>query len=75
VFNATKLAIWTRQIAGLISSGLPLERALTALTDEAEDEKQRNLIASLRAEVNAGSSFARALGQHPREFSDIYMWR
>jgi general secretion pathway protein F len=73
VFNATKLAIWTRQIAGLISSGLPLERALTALTDEAEDEKQRNLIAALRAEVNAGSSFARALGQHPREFSEIYM--
>jgi general secretion pathway protein F len=73
VFNATKLAIWTRQIAGLITSGLPLERALTALTDEAEDEKQRNLIASLRAEVNAGSSFARALGQHPREFSDIFV--
>jgi general secretion pathway protein F len=73
VFNATKLAIWTRQIAGLISSGLPLERALTALTDEAEDEKQRNLIAALRAEVNAGSSFARALGQHPREFSEIYI--
>jgi general secretion pathway protein F len=72
-FNATKLAIWTRQIAGLISSGLPLERALTALTDEAEDEKQRNLIAALRAEVNAGSSFARALGQHPREFSEIYI--
>jgi len=73
VFNATKLAIWTRQIAGLITSGLPLERALTALTDEAEDEKQRNLIAALRAEVNAGASFARALGQHPREFSDIYV--
>ncbi len=73
VFNATRLAIWTRQIAGLITSGLPLERALTALTDEAEDEKQRNLIAALRAEVNAGSSFARALGQHPREFSEIYV--
>jgi general secretion pathway protein F len=73
VFNATRLAIWTRQIAGLVSSGLPLERALTALTDEAEDEKQRNLVASLRAEVNAGASFARALAQHPREFSDIFI--
>jgi general secretion pathway protein F len=73
VFNATGLAIWTRQLAGLVSSGLPLERALTALTDEAEDEKQRNLVASLRSEVNAGASFAKALGQHPREFSDIYV--
>jgi general secretion pathway protein F len=72
VFNASGLAIWTRQVAGLVSSGLPLERALTALTDEAEDERQRNLLASLRAEVNAGASFAKALGQHPREFSSIY---
>ena len=72
VFNATRLAIWTRQLAGLVSAGLPLERALTALADEAEDEKQRNLVAALRAEVNAGSGFARTLGQHPREFSSIY---
>ncbi len=72
VFNTTGLSIWTRQIAGLVTSGLPLERALTALTDEAEDERQRNLLASLRAEVNAGSTFAKALAQHPREFSSIY---
>jgi len=72
VFNPTGLSIWTRQIAGLVTSGLPLERALTALTDEAEDERQRNLLASLRAEVNAGSTFAKALSQHPREFSNIY---
>ena len=72
-FNNTELAVWTRQIAGLVSSGLPLERALTALTDEAERENQRHLLASLRAEVNGGSPFARALAQHPREFSPIYV--
>ena len=73
VFNATRLSIWTRQLAGLVAAGLPLERALTALTDEAEDEKQRNLVAALRAEVNGGTSFARALAQHPHEFADIYI--
>ncbi|MGH6626973.1 MAG: type II secretion system inner membrane protein GspF [Burkholderiaceae bacterium] len=72
VFSATGLAIWTRQLAGLVCSGLPLERALTALTDEADDDKQRNLVAALRAEVNAGATFAKALSQHPREFSEIY---
>ena len=72
VFNAGALAIWTRQIAGLVGSGLPLERALTALADEAEDERQRHLVAALRAEVNAGVSFAKALSQHRREFSEIY---
>ncbi|MDM0031568.1 type II secretion system inner membrane protein GspF [Variovorax sp. J22P271] len=73
IFNSTTLAVWTRQIAGLVSSGLSLERALTALTDEAETEAQRNLVASLRAEVNAGAPFGRALSQHPREFSPIYV--
>ena len=72
VFNTTGLAIWTRQIAGLVSSGLPLERALTSLSDEAQDEAQRNLVATLRSEVNGGATFAKALSQHPREFSGIY---
>lgn len=72
VFNATALSIWTRQIAGLVSSGLPLERALTALTDEADTEPQRNLVAALRSEVNGGTAFATALAQHPREFSATY---
>jgi general secretion pathway protein F len=72
VFNATGLAIWTRQLAGLVTAGLPLERALTALADEAEDPGQRELLAHLRAEVNGGSTFARALASAPREFDDIY---
>ncbi|HWI84290.1 type II secretion system inner membrane protein GspF [Ramlibacter sp.] len=72
VFTSTGLAIWTRQLAGLITSGLPLERALTALTDEAEGERERMLVAALRAEVNAGSSFAKALSRFPGEFPEIY---
>jgi len=73
VFNATALAIWTRQLAGLVSSGLPLERALTSLSDEAEKTPERELVATLRAEVNGGTSFAKALSQHPREFSAIFV--
>ena len=72
VFKATALAVWTRQLAGLVAAGLPLERALSALADEAEDERQQRLVAALRAEVNAGAPFARALSQHPREFSATY---
>ena len=52
--------------------GLPLERALTALADEAEDPRQRELVAHLRSEVNAGAPFARALASAPREFDDVY---
>lgn len=72
VFNATALGVWTRQLAGLVGAGMPLERALTALAEEAEEDKVRNLVATLRGEVNAGSAFARALSQFPREFAPSY---
>ena len=72
VFSASGLTVWTRQLAGLVGSGLPLERALTALADEAEDPKQRELIAHLKSEVNAGSPFAPALLSCPKDFDDVY---
>ena len=72
VFDNASLAVWTRQMAGLVGAGLPLERALTALADESENPRQRELIAHLRSEVNAGSPFARALSGAPREFDEVY---
>ena len=72
VFSSTTLAVWTRQLAGLVGAGLPLERALTSLSDEADDPRQRDLVAHLRAEVNAGAPFAQALSTTPREFDDVY---
>jgi general secretion pathway protein F len=72
-FNANQLAIWTRQLAGLVSAGLPLERALSSLADEAETPAQRDVVATVRAEVNSGSTLGNALGKHPREFSAIYV--
>ena len=72
VFGTTGLAVWTRQLAGLVGAGLPLERALTSLSDEADEPRQRDLVAHLRAEVNAGSPFARALATAPREFDEVY---
>ena len=71
-FSPNALAVWTRQLASLVGSGLPLERALAALSDEAESEKQAHLVANLRAEVNAGLGLAKAMAQHPSDFSALY---
>ena len=73
VFSGSALAVWTRQLAGLVGAGLPLERALSALAEEAETPRQRDLVSALRTEVNAGAPYAKALAQHPREFSAIYI--
>jgi general secretion pathway protein F len=71
-FGASGLSVWTRQLAGLVGSGLPLERALSSLAEEAEDPRQRELVAHLKSEVNAGSPFARALASCPKDFDDVY---
>jgi general secretion pathway protein F len=70
-FSASQRAVWTRQLAGLVGSGLPIERALAALADEADDDRQRQLVAAVRTEVNSGSSLGNALAQHPTEFPAI----
>ena len=72
VFDSSSLAVWTRQMAGLVGAGLPLERALTALADESESPRQRELVVHLRSEVNGGAPFARALAGAPREFDEVY---
>ncbi|MEQ5842779.1 type II secretion system inner membrane protein GspF [Paraburkholderia acidicola] len=65
-------AIVTRQLASLLIAGLPLDEALSVLSDQAERDYVRELMASIRAEVVGGHSFANALAQHPRDFPDIY---
>jgi general secretion pathway protein F len=72
VFDRNALTVWTRQMAGLVGAGLPLERALSALADEAAQPRQRELIAHLKSEVNAGTPFARALRSAPREFDEVF---
>ena len=65
-------AILTRQLASLLIAGLPLDETLTVLTDQSERDYVRELMASIRAEVVGGHSFANALTQHPRDFPEIY---
>jgi len=71
--NTAALTLWTRQLAGLVAAGLPLERALANLADEAERPQERALVSVLRAEVNGGSPFARALAQHGDIFPPMYV--
>lgn len=67
-FNQMERSMITRQLAGLISAGLPLERALTALTDEALKPAQSQALMHIRSQVQSGTALATALAQHPKDF-------
>lgn len=70
-FSTSQRAVWTRQLASLLGSGLTVERSLAILGEEAENESQRHLMALIRAEINSGSSFGNALAQFPQDFPSI----
>ena len=66
------VANFTRQMSDLLRSGLSLSRALGVLLEQTTNLKFREVIRSLRSEVSGGRSFAEALGDHPRIFTDLY---
>ncbi len=64
---------FTRQLASLVKANIPLVEALTATMEQSEKEKVKFVLEQVRSAVNEGSSFARALAQHPKVFDNIYI--
>ncbi len=62
----------TRSIASLLEAGLTVEQAFNALIEQAETERERQVLAALRGEVMAGSTIRRALEGFPRAFPELY---
>lgn len=67
------LAVATRQLATLVSAGLPLVNALQALADQTEGATLKRIFVSIRENVEGGTSFARALGTFPKTFPKLYI--
>jgi type IV pilus assembly protein PilC len=67
------LMIFTRQLATLIDSGLPLLRGLTVLGKQEPNQVLRGTVNSLADSVQSGSTFSESLAQHPRIFDKLYV--
>ena len=66
------LAVFARQFATLIASGMPMLRSLYTLEDQTEDERLCGAIAGVRQDVEAGSSLADAMGRRPQVFDKLF---
>ncbi len=67
------MMIFTRQLATLIDSGLPLLRGLNVLAKQERDTVLRNTINKLADGVQGGSTFSESLAQHPLIFNHLYV--
>ncbi|MFL2484179.1 MAG: type II secretion system F family protein [Verrucomicrobia bacterium] len=67
------LMIFTRQLATLIDSGLPLLRGLTVLAKQEPNPVLKRTITQLADSVQTGSTFSESLAQHPQIFNKLYI--
>lgn len=67
-----ELAVFSRQFATLVGSGMPMLRTLTTLEDQTQDEQIREAIAGVRSDVEAGSSLEKAMERYPKVFDRLF---
>jgi type IV pilus assembly protein PilC len=67
-----ELAVFSRQFATLVASGMPMLRTLHTLEEQTQDEMIKEAVASLRADVEAGSTLEQAMGRHPKVFDRLF---
>jgi general secretion pathway protein F len=70
--SAGDLSLLTRQIATLVRSGLPLEEALMAVSEQTERPRVRNIVMGVRAKVMEGHALADGLSDFPAVFPELY---
>ncbi|MEW6101488.1 MAG: type II secretion system F family protein [Candidatus Omnitrophota bacterium] len=67
------LVIFSRQLATMIDAGIPLVHSLGILAEQIEKKNLREVIESVRQDIEAGMSFCDALGKHPAVFSELFI--
>lgn len=67
-----ELAIFSRQFATLVASGMPMLRTLHTLEEQTQDEQIKKAIAGIRADVEAGSSLEQAMERYPKVFDRLF---
>lgn len=70
--SAADLSLLTRQIATLVRSGLPLEEALLAVSEQTEKPRIRSIVMGVRAKVMEGHTLADGLADFPAVFPELY---
>ena len=67
------LVVFSRQLATMVDSGIPLVQALDILSEQLENKTFKDIIAKVRHDIETGSSFSEAIGRHPKIFSALYI--
>jgi type IV pilus assembly protein PilC len=68
-----EVAVFTRQFATMVDSGLSISRALAVLANQVENKYLGQKLLEVRNDVEAGSTLSAALAKHPKVFNSLYV--
>src|ERR1700730_6165694 len=71
--GASDLAIFSRQLATMITSGMSILRSLYVLEEQTENKFLKETIVAVRKDVEAGLSLSDAMARHPKVFSPLFV--
>lgn len=71
--KSEEVHVMTRQLATLLGAGIPLVQSLSSLVEQTSNPAFKRVIAQIREKVNEGETLTRALSDHPKLFSTIYV--
>lgn len=71
--KASELAVFSRQLSTMISSGMSILRALYVLEEQTESKFLKETIIAVRKDVEAGLSLSEAMARHPKVFSPLFV--
>jgi type IV pilus assembly protein PilC len=67
------ILVFTRQFSVMIDAGLPLVQALDIIGSQSDNATFRGVIMGVKSRVEAGSTFADALAEHPKVFDELFV--
>jgi type IV pilus assembly protein PilC len=68
-----EVAIFSRQFATMVNSGLPILRALSILSDQVSNKELAKILTAVRNDVEQGASLSAAMAKFPKAFNDLYI--
>jgi type IV pilus assembly protein PilC len=70
--SALEIAVFSRQIATMLQSGVPMVQAFDILSQGQKNERMRLMLLDIRDSISGGSTLYESLGRHPLQFDDLY---
>lgn len=71
--TTTEVAVFCKQLAAMLSAGVPITRALMTLSRQTENPRFADVIETIAQDIEGGTPMSQAFAKHPKVFSELFV--